>query len=41
VWAWLESEGCQVRAVKIRAPGLADVFLAHTGEPLAASVEPG
>lgn len=34
VWAWLESEGCPVREVKIRQPDLGDVFRAHTGEEL-------
>lgn len=34
VWAWLESAGCSVREMRIRAPGLADVFRAHTGEDL-------
>lgn len=34
VWAWLESENSSLREVKIRAPGLADVFRAHTGEEL-------
>ncbi len=36
VWAWLESADCAMREVKIREPGLADVFRAHTGEDLPA-----
>lgn len=36
VWAWLESENCSLREVRIREPGLADVFRAHTGEELPA-----
>jgi oleandomycin transport system ATP-binding protein len=36
VWAWLEAEACPVREIRVREPGLADVFRAHTGEELPA-----
>lgn len=34
VWAWLEAAACPVREIRVREPGLADVFLAHTGAEL-------
>lgn len=34
VWAWLEAEACPVRGIRVREPGLADVFRAHTGAEL-------
>ena len=39
VWAWLEAETCPVREIRVREPGLADVFRAHTGAEL--PVAPG
>lgn len=39
VWAWLESAGCHVRGIRIREPGLADVFRARTGEELPVPAE--
>ena len=36
VWSWLEATGCTLRELRIREPGLADVFRAHTGEELEA-----
>ena len=32
--AWVERSGARLRALRIREPGLADVFQAHTGERL-------
>lgn len=34
VWAWLEAEARPVREIRVREPGLADVFRAHTGAEL-------
>lgn len=39
VWAWLEAEACPVREIRVREPGLADVFRAHTGAELPAVAE--
>jgi len=39
VWAWLEAEACPVREIRVREPGLADVFRAHTGAELLVAPE--
>lgn len=40
VSSWLDASGCALRELKIREPGLADVFRAHTGEELEAPRAP-
>lgn len=37
VWAWLEAQACPVREIRVRQPGLADVFRARTGAELPAA----
>lgn len=39
VWAWLEAEACPVREIRVREPGIADVFRAHTGAELPVEYE--
>lgn len=39
VWAWLEAGACPVREIRVREPGLADVFRAHTGAELPVTSE--
>lgn len=39
VWTWLEAEACPVRQIRVREPGLADVFRAYTGAELPVAPE--
>jgi hypothetical protein len=44
ILGWVERGGAALRALRIREPGLADVFQAHTGErldPVPAVVDEG